>query len=133
MNILIIEKYKLYQECLIELISSNFDTNIIAYDSDDMGAEFIQSELSNAGHIDIVFLNVKVDDILSSAPLLLANRYKKAINPNMTIILFSMEMKCDLINDVLEIGYIDYFITKSISKKELVNIISLIQNPKGIK
>jgi hypothetical protein len=63
----------------------------------------------------------------------LANRYKKAINPNMSIIVFSMEMKCELINDVLEIGYIDYFITKSISKKELVNIISLIQTPKGIK
>ena len=133
MNILIIEKFNLYLDCLMELIISNFKTNIITCNSDENGTDYINYELSNVGRIDIVFLNVKVDDILSSAPLLLANRYKKAINPNMSIIVFSMEMKCELINDALEIGYIDYFITKSISKKELLNIISLIQNPKGIK
>jgi len=119
MKILIIEKSKLFFESLINLISSNFDFDVVGFESECEGVEYLDTASTKGSKIDILFVDVKNDEILNSRPLLIANEYKKSINPDLTIVLFSLTEITPLIQDAIDIGYVDYFLPKSISSAYL--------------
>lgn len=127
MKILIIDNNKLYIESLFDFINSNFDIDIVGCESDDEGIEYLENAARKNIKIDLLFIDVKYDEILNSRPLILANEYKKSTNPNLSIVLFSMTDKTPLIQDAIDIGYVDYFLPKSISSLYLKLFVSNIR------
>lgn len=119
MKILIIDNKKLFMESLFDFINSNFDIDIVGCSSDSEGVNYLESASRRDIKIDLLFIDVKDDEILNSRPLLLANEYKKSINPDLTIVLFSLTEMTPLIQDAIDIGYVDYFLPKSISSAYL--------------
>lgn len=114
-------------ESLFDLINKNFDFDIVGCESDAEGVEYLESASSRNVKIDLLFIDVKDDEILNSTPLLLANRYKQSINPNLKIVIFSMAEVTPLMQDAIDIGYVDYFLPKSISSAYLRLFISNIR------
>lgn len=127
MKIVIIDNNKFYMESLFDLINKNFDFDIVGCESDAEGVEYLESASSRNVKIDLLFIDVKDDEILNSTPLLLANRYKQSINPNLKIVIFSMAEVTPLMQDAIDIGYVDYFLPKSISSAYLRLFISNIR------
>jgi len=119
MKILIIDNNKLFMESLFDFINSNFDIDIVGCASDYEGVDYLESASRRDIKIDLLFIDVKDDEILNSRPLLIANEYKKSINPDMTIVLFSLTEITQLIQDAIDIGFVDYFLPKSISSAYL--------------
>ena len=119
MKILIIDNNKLFMESLFDFINSNFDIDIVGCSSDSEGVNYLESASRRDIKIDLLFIDVVDDEILNSRPLLLANEYKKSINPDLTIVLFSFTEITPLIQDTIDIGYVDYFLPKSISSAYL--------------
>lgn len=119
MKILIIDNNKLFMESLFDFINSNFDIDIVGCSSDSEGVNYLESASRRDIKIDLLFIDVKDDELLNSRPLLIANEYKKSINPDLTIVLFSLEEITPLIQDAIDIGYVDYFLPKSISSAYL--------------
>ena len=111
-------------ESLFNIINSNFEIDIVGCDSDDEGVEYLSNAFKQCIKIDLIILDVKNDEILNSRPLLLANQYKKTFNPNLSIVILSMADKTLLIQDAIDIGYIDYFLPKSISTEDLKSFLS---------
>lgn len=122
-----IEKSKLYLESMLFLINSNFDIDFIGCESATEGVDYLESAFIRDVKIDLLFIDVKDDEILNSRPLLLANHYKKSINPDLKIVLFSMAEITPLMQDAIDIGYVDYFLPKSISSAYLKLFISNIR------
>ena len=127
MKILIIDNSQLYMESLFDLINKNFDIDIVGCESHEEGVEYLETASRKYTKIDVLFIDVKNDEILNSRPLLLANEYKKSTNPNLSIVLFSMADKTLLMQDAINIGYVDYFLLKSISTEDLKLFISNIR------
>lgn len=127
MKILIIDNSQLYMESLFDLINKNFDIDIVGCESHEEGVEYFETASRKYTKIDVLFIDVKNDEILNSRPLLLANEYKKSTNPNLSIVLFSMADKTLLMQDAINIGYVDYFLLKSISTEDLKLFISNIR------
>jgi DNA-binding NarL/FixJ family response regulator len=127
MKILIIEKSKLYLDSLFDLINSNFDIDLVGCESDIEGVEYLEQAERKDSKIDLLFIDVKDDEMLNSRPLLIANEYKKSINPDLTIVLFSLIEITPLIQDAIDIGYVDYFLPKSISSAYLKLFITNIR------
>ncbi len=119
MRILIIEKNKLEFESFFNLVNSNFNYEIVGCQSDLEGVEYLETATRKCVQIDVLFIDVKNDEILNSTPLLLANQYKKIVKPDLSIVLFSMADKTPLMQDAINIGYVDYFLPKSISTEDL--------------
>ena len=114
-------------ESLFDLINKNFDIDIVGCESHEEGVEYFETASRKYTKIDVLFIDVKNDEILNSRPLLLANEYKKSTNPNLSIVLFSMADKTLLMQDAINIGYVDYFLLKSISTEDLKLFISNIR------
>ena len=114
-------------ESLFDLINKNFDIDIVGCESHEEGVEYLETASRKYTKIDLLFIDVKNDEILNSRPLLLANEYKKSTNPNLSIVLFSIADKTPLIQDAINIGYVDYFLPKSISTEDLKLFISNIR------
>ena len=127
MRILIIDKNKLVLEGFCNVINSNFDIDLVVCESDSEGDEYLVTASRIGIKIDVIFLDVKNNEILNSTPLLLANQYKKTINPKLSIVLFTMENKSKLMQDSIDIGYADFYIPKSISTEDLKLLISNIR------
>ncbi len=127
MRILIIDKNKLVLESFCNVINSNFDIDLVVYESDSEGAEYLETATRKCVKIDMFFIDVKNDEILNSTPLLLANQYKKIVNPDLKIVLFSIAEITPLMKDAIDIGYVDYFLPKSISSSYLKLFISNIR------
>lgn len=106
-------------ESLFDFINSNFDIDIVGCSSDSEGVDYLESASRRDVKIDLLFIDVKDDEMLNSRPLLIANEYKKSINPDLTIVLFSLTEITPLIQDAIDIGYVDYFLPKSISSAYL--------------
>ena len=119
MRILIIDKNKLVLESFCNVINSNFDIDLVVCESDSEGVEYLETATRKCVQIDVLFIDVKNDEILNSTPLLLANQYKKIANPDLSIILFTMENKSKLMQDSIDIGYADFYVPKSISTEDL--------------
>jgi DNA-binding NarL/FixJ family response regulator len=119
MKILIIDNNKLFMESLFDFINSNFDIDIVGCSSDSEGVDYLESASRRDIKIDLLFIDVMDDELLNSRPLLIANEYKKSINPDLTIVLFSLTEITPLIQDAIDIGYVDYFLPKSISSAYL--------------
>jgi DNA-binding NarL/FixJ family response regulator len=127
MKILIIDNSQLYMESLFDLINKNFDIDIVGCESHEEGVEYLETASRKYTKIDVLFIDVKNDEILNSRPLLLANQYKKSTNPNLSIVLFSLADKTPLMQDAINIGYVDYFLPKYISTEDLKLFISNIR------
>jgi response regulator of citrate/malate metabolism len=111
-------------ESFFDLINKNFDIDIVGCESDVEGVEYLEQAAKKGSKIDVLFIDVKNDEILNSRPLLLANQYKKSTNPNLSIVLFSVAAKTPLMQDAIYIGYVDYFLPKSISTEDLKSFLS---------
>ena len=127
MKILIIDNSQLHMESLFDLINSNFDIDIVGCESDNEGVEYLSNASKQCIKIDLIILDVRNDEILNSRPLLLANQYKKTNNPNLSIVLFTMAAKTPLMQDAIDIGYVDYYLTKAISTEDLKLFVSNIR------
>ena len=124
MNILIIDKSKLYSESLFHLINSYFDFDVVGCKSDTEGVEYLEQATRTLTKIDVLFIDVKNDEILNSRPLLLANQYKKTTNSDLSIIQFSMAEITPLMQDAIDIGYVDFYLSKAIETEDLKLFIS---------
>ena len=124
MRILIIEKNELEFESFFRLVNSNFDYDIVGCQSDFEGVEYLETATRKGVKIDVLFIDVRNDEILNSTSLLLVNQYKKIVNPDLSIVLFTMENKSKLMQDSIEIGYVDFYLSKSISTEDLKSFLS---------
>lgn len=124
MRILIIDKNKLVLESFCNFINSNFDIDLVVCESDSECVEYLETATRKRVQIDVLFIDVKNDEILNSTPLLLANQYKKIANPDLSIVLFTMENKSKLMQDSIDIGYVDFYLSKSISTEDLKSFLS---------
>lgn len=124
MKILIIDKSKLYIESLFYLINSNFDFNVFGCESDARGVEYLEQATRTSTKIDLLFIDVKNDEILNSRPLLIANEYKNSTNPDLSIVQFSIAEITPLMQEAIDIKYVDYFLPKFISTEDLILFLS---------
>ena len=113
-------------DSLFDLINKNFDIDLVGCESDVEGVEYLEQAAKKGSKIDLLFIDLKDDEILNCRPLLLATRYKKSINPDLIIVLFSMAELTPLMQDAIDIGYVDYFLPKSISSAYLKLFIKII-------
>ena len=127
MKILIIEKSKLYMDSLFDLINSNFDIDLVGCESDTEGVEYLEQAASTSTKIDLLFIDVKNDEILNSRPLFVANEYKKSTNPDFSIVQFSMAEIKQLMQEAIEFKYVDYFLPKFISTEDLIFFLSSLR------
>jgi DNA-binding NarL/FixJ family response regulator len=111
-------------ESLFDLINKKFDIDIVGCESDAEGVVYLETASKKSTKIDVLFIDVKNDEILNSRPLLLANQYKKSTNPKLSIVLFTMSAKTLLMKEAIDIGYVDYFLSKSISTEDLKSFLS---------
>ncbi len=124
MKILIIDENSLDLESFINLVNSNYEHDIVGCESNSEGIEYLETALKKRIKIDVIFLDVKNDEILNSTTLLLANQYKKIINPKLSIVIFTIDNKSKLMQDAIDIEYADYYISKTISSADLDLFIS---------
>ncbi len=127
MKILIIDQYGSNMESLFDLINKNFHFTLVGCNSESEGVDYIKRAIKNENKIDVLFIDEKEENLLSSPALVLANLYKKTVNPKMSIVFFTMLQKSPLIQDAIDVGYFNYYLSKTISKEDLMLFISNIR------